>query len=70
MVTYLAKWIQNLSEKMAPLRELTKQEVPWIWCPEIDAAFSQLKELLINAPVQYLSVMIHQGRPRSQLTVP
>ena len=51
MVTYLAKWIPNLSEKKAPLRKLTKQEVPWIWSPEIDAAFSQLKELLMDAPV-------------------
>ena len=51
MVTYLAKWIPNLSEKTALIRELTKQEVPWIWSPEIDAAFSQLKELLMNAPV-------------------
>ena len=43
MVTYLAKWISNLSEKTALLRELTKQDVPWIWGPEIEEAFSQLK---------------------------
>ena len=51
MVTYLVKWIPNLSEKTALLKELTKQDVPWIWSPEINAAFSQLKELLMNAPV-------------------
>ena len=49
MVTYLAKWIPNFSEKTALLRELTKQDVPWICSAEIDAAFSQLKEILMNA---------------------
>ena len=50
MVTYLAKWIPSLSEKTALLRERTKQDVPWIWNPRIDAAFRQLKELM-TAPV-------------------
>ena len=51
MVTYLAKWVPNLSEKTAPLRELTKKGVQWIWSKGVEVAFNQLKQLLMDAPV-------------------
>lgn len=50
-VTYLGKFIPNLSELTQPLRELLKKDVAWLWSPEHDAAFSRLKAILVSEPV-------------------
>jgi hypothetical protein len=50
-VTYLAKWIPNLSELTFPLRELTKKSATWLWEDKQKESFRLLKELLIKAPV-------------------
>ena len=61
MVIYLAKWIPNLSEKTELLRDLTKQNVPWIWSPEIDSSMNGLSTILFQhcddkwCPVSYAS---------------
>lgn len=51
MVQYLTKFIKNMSEKTQPLRELLKSDVEWVWTDRQDAAFSEIKAMLLSAPV-------------------
>ncbi|XP_031335047.1 uncharacterized protein K02A2.6-like [Photinus pyralis] len=51
MAKYLGKFIPNLSKISAPLRQLTRTDVEWIWTDEHDKALTQIKHLLANAPV-------------------
>ena len=50
MVTYLAKFCPNLSEKSAPLRELITQE-NWQWESKHDEAMTQIKSMISDEPV-------------------
>ena len=51
MVQYLSKFLQNLSEDLAPIRNLTKKNVPFIWDDKCETAFSQVKQKISKAPV-------------------
>ncbi|XP_041471843.1 uncharacterized protein K02A2.6-like [Lytechinus variegatus] len=46
MVTYCARFIPDLASISAPLRQLTKADVPWTWGPSQTSAFSRIKELV------------------------
>uniref|UniRef100_A0A3B3HY91 Gypsy retrotransposon integrase-like protein 1 n=1 Tax=Oryzias latipes TaxID=8090 RepID=A0A3B3HY91_ORYLA len=50
-VTYLSKFIPNLSEIDAPLRQLTKRDVEFMWQPAQQQAFEKLKDVCTNPPV-------------------
>ena len=50
MITYLGKFVQNLSAVSAPLRELTQKGVTWSWEARHQEAFSELKQRIANAP--------------------
>ena len=51
MLTYLGKFVPNLSQVAAPLRALLEQNSEWQWCHEHEESFRKLKELAVNAPV-------------------
>ena len=51
MVQYVAKFIPNLSELSAPLRRLNESDVEWHWDQPQRESFSNLKQVVINAPV-------------------
>lgn len=51
MLNYESKFIPNLSELTAPLRQLLNKETEWHWTPEINDCFIKLKEVLTNPPV-------------------
>ena len=51
MVTYLAKFIPNLSQSAAPLRTLLENDAEWHWSEHQDASFETLKQLVTQAPV-------------------
>ncbi|KAJ7996604.1 hypothetical protein DPEC_G00238780 [Dallia pectoralis] len=51
MVNYLGKFIPNLSETAAPLRQLTHKDTAWCWFPQHQQAFDRLKSCLSSAPV-------------------
>ena len=51
MLTYLAKFIPNLSQTAAPLRALLEKHAEWQWHPEHLQSFSMLKHLTSSAPV-------------------
>ena len=50
-VTYLSKFIPNLSEIDAPLRELVKTDVMFSWQPEQEQAFRKLQDMCSSTPV-------------------
>lgn len=51
MVTYLAKFVPQLSTRSAPLRSLLEQKNEWIWSHEQEQCFLKLKETLTQEPV-------------------
>ncbi len=50
-VTYLSKFLPNLSEVDAPLRQLLKTDVKYVWQPAQQQAFDKLKDLCTQSPV-------------------
>lgn len=51
MVNFVSRFIPNMSDLTAPLRELLKKNVAWLWEDRQDASFKALKEALATAPV-------------------
>ena len=45
-VNYMAPFIKNMTEHIGPLRELTKENVEFIWSPSHQEAFEKLKNLI------------------------
>ena len=50
-INYLAKFLPRLSEVSQPLRELTLANTPFVWSPQHDKAFEEIKQLAIKHPV-------------------
>ena len=50
-ITYLGKFISNLSEIDAPLRDLLKTDVVFDWQPAHEEAFNRLKDQCCSHPV-------------------
>ena len=51
MLTYLTKFIPNLSQVASPLRVLLEKNVKWHWDSDQEHSFKALKQLAIKAPV-------------------
>ena len=51
MVTYLAKFLPNLSSVCEPLRRLELKNTEWCWLPVHDEAVQSIKNLVCKAPV-------------------
>ena len=51
MINYLTKFSPCLTELSEPVRELTKEKVPFNWGPEHQESFEALKKELVSAPV-------------------
>lgn len=50
MVTYLSRFLPNLSTISEPLRNLCKENVKWHWSKQQDSAFMKLKEMIKESP--------------------
>ena len=50
-VNYLAKFLPKLSDILEPIRQLTRDDVPWIWAAAQDQAFKKVQQLVTEAPV-------------------
>ena len=48
LINYVGKFIPNLSELTAPLRELLVKNKPWQWGKSQNQSFERTKELLIS----------------------
>ena len=51
LATYFRKFIEAFSKMVAPLTNLTKHDVPFIWDASCEKAFLAVKHALTNAPV-------------------
>lgn len=51
MVTYLAKFIPNLSAITHPMRLLLEKDAEFIWTPQQSQAFNEIKNALSSTPV-------------------
>ena len=51
VVTYLSKFIPNMSKKSAPLRQLLQKDVEWSWGHVEDATLTCLETSISSAPV-------------------
>ena len=51
MVTYLTRFAPNLATLTAPLRDLLKKDVEFIWDACHDRAFQKIKDVLTDSPV-------------------
>ena len=48
---YLSKFLPRLSEVAQPLREMTAKEAKFIWSPQHETAFQEVRELVVRHPV-------------------
>ena len=51
MINYVSKFIPNMSDLTAPLRQLLHQDVEWHWEEQQEASFKAIKESLVCAPI-------------------
>ena len=51
IINYLSKFSPTLSELAEPIRELSKDKVPFNWGPEHQHIFVQMREEIASAPV-------------------
>ena len=51
VVTYLSKFIPNMSQKSDPLRQLLQKDVEWSWGQAENEAFESLKTAISSTPV-------------------
>ena len=51
MINYLSKFSPILTELAEPIRELTKEKVPFNWGPEHQESFTMLKNEIVRAPL-------------------
>ena len=50
-MNYLSKFSARLSELSEPIRELSKERVPFNWGPEYREAFDVIKKELVKVPI-------------------
>ena len=51
MVTYLGKFLTNLSTISTPLRQLLQEDILWHWTDEHCSAIQSIKKLITQSPV-------------------
>ena len=51
MINYLSKFSAQLSELAEPIRELSKEKVPFNWEPEHQSAFTLMKREIVKVPI-------------------
>ena len=51
MVTFLTRFAPNLATLTAPLRNLLKKKVEFVWNESHDEAFQRIKDVLTDSPV-------------------
>jgi hypothetical protein len=54
MVGYCQLWILGYAELAKPLYEATKDKASWVWGPDQQKAFEELKTALLRAPALVL----------------
>jgi RNase H-like domain found in reverse transcriptase len=55
-LTYIRRFIANLSSKIQPFTRLTKKDIPFKWDGECQQDFEEIKTYLLNPPVLAASI--------------
>ena len=50
-VNYSSKFLSRLAEVTRTLRELTAKDAPFLWSPQHESAFANIKQLVADHPV-------------------
>ena len=50
-MNYLSKFLPRLAEVTQPLHELTAKKAPFLWSPQHESAFADIKQLVADHPV-------------------
>ena len=53
LAQYLAKFLPHLSHTTKPFKDLTQNDVQWVWNEPQHMAFEKLKEMVTHTPVLY-----------------
>ena len=51
LASYYRRFVPNFAKVAGPLHVLTKKNVPFLWTPQCQVAFKNIKELLTSVPV-------------------
>ena len=51
LINYLSKFLPKLSQVSQPLRDLTTKKAPFVWSPQHDKSFNEVKLLVTSHPV-------------------
>ncbi len=51
MVTYLGKFLPNLSTISTPLRHLLQDDIEWKWTEQCVSALESIKKLITQSPI-------------------
>ena len=51
MVNFLSVFLKDLQLKLAPIYQLTRKGIPWVWSEECQQAFEDIKKCLTTPPV-------------------
>lgn len=51
LASYYRRFVPNFAKVARPLHSLTKKDSPFVWIPDCQLAFMELKQLLTSAPV-------------------
>ena len=62
-VNYLAKFLPGLSDVMAPIRQLTRKDVPWTWSSAQENALARMKQLVSD------TLVLRYYDPERELTI-
>ncbi|XP_048239742.1 uncharacterized protein K02A2.6-like [Haliotis rufescens] len=63
LVNYLSKFLPNLTDVLAPLRNLVRKDVAWTWSSSQQESFQKVKDMVTKAPV------LSYYDPEKELTV-
>jgi hypothetical protein len=51
MINYWRRYIPGFAQIIAPIAKLLKKDQKWIWTPECQQAFDQMKDIMCNPPI-------------------
>lgn len=70
MANYYRRYVDQYARMAKPLYSLCKKDIPFIWNPACEEAFSKIKEKLVTSPVLIYPDFKHLLSPRTHLNTP
>ena len=70
MIDYLLKFLARLLELAEPIRELSKDKVPFNWGLEHHTAFKQIKKEIVRASLYWPTTILRKKQHSKQMQAP